>query len=106
VLESTFFGVVIIALLFTILSVADDEIAWIVLAIVTWLIAAVTVGGLERPYVVVSNGVVTEHMFNFSGGVFLQYLFLGVALVLIGIFFSRILEAHREAVTGKQSKVD
>lgn len=103
-LESTFFGVVIVALLFTILSVADDELAWPVLAIVSWIICSVTVSGLERPYVVVIGGEVQELTYDFSGGVFLQYLFLGVALVFIGIFFTRVMQAHRAAVTGKEMK--
>jgi len=102
VLESTFFGVVIVALLFTILSVADDELAWPVLAIVSWIICSVTVSGLERPYVVVIGGVVTELTYDFSGGVFMQYLFLGFALVLIGIFYTRVMQAHRATVTGKE----
>lgn len=103
-LESTFFGVVIVALLFTILSVADDELAWPVLAIVSWIICAVTVSGLERPYVVVSGGTVQELTYDFSGGVFLQYLFLGVALVFIGIFFTRVLQTLRAAAKAKEKE--
>lgn len=103
-LESTFFGVMIVALLFTILAATDDELAWPVLAIVSWIICSVTVSGLERPYVVVIGGEIQELTYDFSGGVFLQYLFVGIALVFIGIFFTRVRQAQREALKAKSAK--
>lgn len=101
-LESIFFGVVIISILLTILTVADDELAWPVLAFVTWIIAAVAVSDLERPYVVSVGGVVTEYTYNYSGGIFLQLLFVGVALILVAIFFMRVMEIHGEAMKAKR----
>lgn len=101
-LESTFFGVVIISLLFTILTVADDEMAWPILAFVSWIIAAIMVVDLERPYVVSVGGVVTEYTYNYSGGIFLQLLFAGVALVLVAIFLMRVMEINKEAMEAKR----
>lgn len=103
-LDSLFFSVLGIAFLLTILTAFDrDEIAWPILAIPTWLICAVTVGNLERPYAfILSDNSVREHLLSYQGGAFMMYFFLGLAIVFIIIFFNRVSEVYKEAAAGKK----
>ena len=101
-LESLFLCVIGFGILMTILTALDrDEIAWSILAIPTWLICSVTVSDLERPYAFLSNGVVTEGIFHYSGGAFMQYFFGGLAIVFVIIFFNNVLAMYRESTKSR-----
>lgn len=102
-LDSLFFGVLGITALITVIAAFDrEEIAWPILAIPSWLICSVTVSNLERSYTfLLSDNTVKEHLFNYQGGAFLQYFFLGFAIVFVIIFFNRVLAAYRDAMKAK-----
>ena len=102
-LDSLFFATLGIAVLMTILTAFDrDEIAWPIMGIVTWLICSVMVSNLERPYAfLLSDNTVLEHSLSYQGGAFMQYFFLGFALVFVTIFFNRVLMVYRESVKAK-----
>jgi len=102
--ELLFIGIVNFSILMTVLTVADDEIAWPVMAFVSWIVCAVAVTDLERPYVYVASSVPTEGAVHYSGGVFMQFFFLGIAAIFIAIFVNRVLEVWRESVERKRRK--
>ena len=97
-LESLFFVLFGFAVFLCVLTVFDkEEIAWPVLSFIMWIVLAICVNTIEMPYAfITSTDNVVTGLTKYSGGSYLTWLFLGVAIVFTFMLFSRVWEMQRK----------
>lgn len=93
-LESLFFALFGFTVFLCTLTVFDkDEIAWPVMSFVMWIVHAISVNTIDMPYAfLTSTDTVVTGLTAYSGAAYLTWLFLGLAMVFMFVFFNRIWE--------------
>lgn len=83
-------------------------IVWPALSVPCWIILAVIVTSIERTSTFIvenatapENSTIIEHITTYTGGTFMTYLFIGLAIIFAIITINRVLEmfAHPEEVS-------
>jgi len=101
-LDVMFFALFSVAVLVTIFTVVDrEEIAWPILAFISWIAVAGASATTESVHVLItSTDNVVEHVTSHANGVFPIIFFFGLAVVYIALFFNRFFEMRKMAVKG------
>jgi len=99
-MEVFFYSALGVAMLFTVLTTVDkEEIAWPLLAFVSWFVTAGLSSKVDQIRTfLLSDNTVLEHTVTAFGGAFGILFFAGIGLVFVAIFFNRIWSIYRETV--------